>query len=128
MSDLMQGFYKDGLGVSKLVPVAVDVAGRLLGSGGSGGSGSISSTDVAIGIDASVDINIIVNALVRVSAVPLAQIALSVAAGTLNIQKRTTYPYIRTDFFNTGERLRLFTYSDQGFVCSSAVLNIFRIA
>ena len=47
---------------------------------------------------------------------------------TLNVEKRTTYPYIRTDFFNADERLRFFTYSDQGYVVSAAVLNIFRVA
>lgn len=47
---------------------------------------------------------------------------------TINIQRRTTYPYIRTDFFATGQRLRLFSYSDQGYLCGNVVLNIFRVA
>lgn len=47
---------------------------------------------------------------------------------TLNPDRRTTYPYIRTDFFGTGQRLRLFTYSDQGYAANSTVLNIFRVA
>ena len=47
---------------------------------------------------------------------------------TLNGERRTTYSYVRTDFFNTGERLRLFTYSDQGFTVNATVLNVFRVA
>lgn len=47
---------------------------------------------------------------------------------TINQEKRTTYPYIRTDFFVAGDRLRMFSYSDQGYVCAATVLNIFRVA
>lgn len=47
---------------------------------------------------------------------------------TINIEHRTTYPYIRTDFFATGQRLRMFSYSDQGYGCAATVLNIFRVA
>lgn len=47
---------------------------------------------------------------------------------TINSQHRTTYPYIRTDIFAAGQRLRMFTYSDQGYGCASTVLNIFRVA
>ena len=48
---------------------------------GGGGGGGVSSIDVASGIDASADINTIVNTLVRVAATPLAQTTLSIAAG-----------------------------------------------
>lgn len=47
---------------------------------------------------------------------------------TINVQHRTTYPYIRTDIFAAGQRLRMFTYSDQGYGCANTVLNIFRVA
>ena len=47
---------------------------------------------------------------------------------TINPEHRTTYPYIRTGTFAAGDRLRMFTYSDQGYLCSSVVLNIFRVA
>jgi hypothetical protein len=47
---------------------------------------------------------------------------------TLNQERRTTYPYIRTDIFAAGQRLRMFTYSDQGYGCGGTVLNIFRVA
>jgi hypothetical protein len=47
---------------------------------------------------------------------------------TLNVQRRTTYAYIRTEFFGAGQQLRLFSYSDQGYVAGTNVMNIFRIA
>lgn len=49
--------------------------------GGGGAGGTISSTDVASGIDASADINTIVNVLVRVAAIPTAQTTLTIIAG-----------------------------------------------
>lgn len=47
---------------------------------------------------------------------------------TINPDRRTTYPYIRTDVFAAGQRLRMFSYSDQGYGCATTVLNIFRVA
>lgn len=47
---------------------------------------------------------------------------------TINAGRRTTYPYIRTDFFTANQNLRLYTFSDQGYIADVAVMNIFRIA
>ena len=52
-------------------------------AGGGGSGGGVSSIDVASGIDASADINTIVNTLVRVAATPLPQSSLSIAASAL---------------------------------------------
>ena len=83
---VVAGVFKNGSGISKEVNLAVDIDGRLLGSGGGGAGSATSPSDIAAGIDASLDINVVVTALtasIRVSASPTAQTLVSIAAGAM---------------------------------------------